>query len=70
VKELRKTAFNGWICLGTAWKRRETLTNKEVLGPEPLEGGEYFWIYMGKPSFDVFLVRNACQERMIVFAAT
>lgn len=35
---------------------RETLTDKEVLGPEPSEGGEYLRILMRQLGFAVFLV--------------
>lgn len=42
---------------------RETLTDKEVLGPEPSEGGEYLRICMGQLGCAVFLVSGMLVRR-------
>lgn len=59
VKEPKIAAFNGWICLGIAWKRRETLTDEVVLCPEPSEGREELRIHMGQLSFALSLVAGS-----------
>ena len=67
VREPKIAAFNEWTCLDTAWKRRETLIDEEVLGPEPSERGEYLRIHVGQLGFAVFLVSGMLVRREGLF---